>query len=155
MPCERARRASSARESAADAASLPLVDDLEGDLRLRRVDVADVATDPDRAARLLVDGDDGLAAGATDVDEQVEVALVQARLAPRKRRLRDCAERPAKTSSTVLRSPLRRGCESDCGHETSAGSSRRRLDHSATRRPLVRITATLSPSDRARCLQLA
>src|SRR6187455_189499 len=59
------------REPPADSVSMPLVDHLEGDLGLRRIRIADEACDSDRAARLLVDRDDRLAAAAADVDEQL------------------------------------------------------------------------------------
>ena len=124
-------------ETAADAASLPLVDDLEGDLGLGRVRVADVAADPDRAAGLLVDRDDGLAARATDVDEQIEVALVQARLGAEKAQVpglrgeagEDLEHRPAVAGAE--------GPESDCGHATSVAA------------PLA--ASTIRPSGDRRC----
>ena len=62
----------------ADPPSLPLVDHLEGDLRLGRVGVAYEPGDADGTPGLLVDGDDGLAAATADVDEPVHVTLEQA-----------------------------------------------------------------------------
>ena len=67
-----------------DATPLAVVNDLEGDLRLRRGHVADEAGDPHRAAGLGLDGRDRLAPAATDVDEEVEVGLEEPRLRPEK-----------------------------------------------------------------------
>ena len=63
------------RETPADTAAVPVVDDHERTLRLGRVGVADVASDPDRAAGLLLERDDGLAAAAADVDEVLHLPL--------------------------------------------------------------------------------
>ncbi len=61
----------------AEAAALPVVDHLEGDLGLGCVHVAHEAREPDGLAGLLVDRDDGLAPAAADVDQPLDLALEQ------------------------------------------------------------------------------
>jgi hypothetical protein len=74
------QRSQLAEQLPADPAALPLVDDLEGDLGLGGVRIADEARQPDGASGGLVDRHGPLPPAAADVDEPLDLALGEARL---------------------------------------------------------------------------
>ena len=114
-----------AEQPLADAAALPLVDDLEGDLGLGCVRVAHEARQTDRAAGRLVDRDDGLATATADVDEPVDVALGEARLRAEKAQPPAPLGEPGEDVEHRLPLTLAKRSEGDCIHDPQrAGPAR-------------------------------
>ena len=122
MPCSRASVAQLAEQLPADAAALPLVDDLEGDLGLGRVRVADEARQADGAPGGLVDRDDGFAPAAADVDEPVDVTLGEARLRAEEAQPATPLGEAGEDVEHRLPLPVAERSEGDCIHASQRAS---------------------------------